>query len=182
MASDAGKISGAMESESVRMTTAKEAAFRIPYPNSLQRAAKVIALDPVAAGIVDVVSKKPWNGARFFSSLSFETGRKPDGTSKGVEAWLNDLAGRAMDLYQEVAEADYVVVITAAGEDARAARLVGDACRAHNKSLTGLIVPQQGAGEDEVNKSLEFLRPNTRMLVVASGIDYAESMLIALRA
>ena len=87
-----------------------------------------------------------------------------------------------MDLYQEVAEADYVVVITAAGEDARAARLVGDACRAHNKSLTGLIVPQQGAGEDEVNKSLEFLRPNTRMLVVASGIDYVESMLIALRA
>lgn len=173
---------GALVSESARMTTAKEAAFRIPYPNSRPRAAKIIALDAVSAAIVDTIAKSQWNGAAFFSSLSFESGKAPGGTAEGVEAWLNDLAGRAMDLYTEIAGADFVVVITAAGEDARAVTVIADACRAHNKTLVGLIVPQQGAGDSHVAVSLDHLRPHTRMLVVASGTDYVEAMLTALRA
>lgn len=171
-----------MLSESARMTTAKEAAYRVPYANSKPRAAKIIALDKTSAEIVDEVSKLPWNGARFFTSLSFAAETEPGGTSEGMKAWLGDLAGRTMDLYTAVEDLDFVVVITSAGTDARSVTVIGDACNAHNKSLIGLIVPQPGASEAEVNVSLDHLRPHTRMLVVASGSDYVEAMLSALRA
>lgn len=171
-----------MLSESARMASAHEASFRIQYPNSKPRAAKVIALDKDSAALVDEVSRLPWNGAKFFTSLSFAADTEPGRTGEGMKAWLGDLAGRAMDLVSEVADADYVVVITAAGEDARAASVIADACKAHNKTLIGLVVPKEGASEADVSASLDHLRPHTRMLVVASGRDYIEVMLSALRA
>ena len=58
-------------SESAKMTTAHEASFRVPYPNSKPRAIKVIALDPISASLVNEVSRLPWHGAAFFTSLSF---------------------------------------------------------------------------------------------------------------
>ena len=179
---DASIADSSMPSESVRMTTAKEAAFRVPYPNSKQRAAKIIALDGPAAKIVDTISQKQWKGAKFFTSLSFSSGSAPGGTSESMKAWLNDLAGRTMDLYDEIAGADFVVAITAAGEDARSVTMIGDACKAHNKTLVGLVIPQAATTQDDINVSLDHLRPHTRMLVVASGIDYIEVMLTALRA
>ena len=173
---------GMMLSECARMTTAKEAAYRIPYPNSRERAAKIIALDASAAHIVDEISRKQWHGAKFFTSLSFSTDSRPGGTDEGIKAWLSDLKGRAMDLVDEIAGADFVVAITSAGEDARSVTMIGDACRANNKTLVGLIIPQDDTSQDDVNVSLEHLRPHTRMLVVANGIDYIETMLTALRA
>lgn len=171
-----------MLSESARMTTAHEAGFRIPYPNSKPRAAKIIALDAESAALVDEVAKMPWHGAKFFTSLSFSAEAGPGTTNQGMKAWLGDLAGRTLDLVSEVESADFVVVITAAGEDARAASVIADACRAHNKTLIGLVVPKAGANEADVSASLDHLRPHTRMLVVASGRDYIEVMLTALRA
>ena len=87
-----------------------------------------------------------------------------------------------MELVAEVEASDFVVVLTAAGEDARAISIIADACHLHNKSLVGLVVPRDGASEDAVNASLSHLRPYTRMLVVANGVDYVEAMLRALRA
>lgn len=171
-----------MLSESARMTTAHEAAYRIQYPNSKPRAARVIALDRASAAIIDEVAKLPWNGAHFFTSLSFAPGEKPGTTNAGMQAWLNDLAGRAMDLVSEIAHADFVVAITSAGEDARSVSVIADACRAHHKTLIGLVVPREGASESDVAISLDHLRPHARMLVVASGRDYIETMLTALRA
>ena len=171
-----------MLSESARMTTAREAGYRVPYANSKPRAARIVALDATAAAIVDDIAKLPWNGAKFFTSLSFEAGGGPDGTPGGMKAWLNDLAGRALDLYGEIASSDFVVVITAAGEDARAVTVISAACNVHNKTLIGLVVPKEGASEADVATSLEHLRPHARMLVVASGRDYIEVMLTALRA
>ncbi|MGE3644019.1 MAG: hypothetical protein AB7F96_09220 [Beijerinckiaceae bacterium] len=173
---------GAMLSECARMTTAKEAAYRIPYPNSKERSAKIVALDAEAAKVVDEISKKNWHGAKFFTSLSFSADSRPSGTDEGMKAWLKDLAGRTMDLYGEIAGADFVVAITAAGEDARSVTMIGDACKAHNKTLVGLIVPREGTSEADIDASLDHLRPHTRMLVVASGVDYIEVMLTALRA
>ena len=171
-----------MLSESARVTTAHEASFRIQYPNSKRRAAKIIALDKGSAALVDEISKQPWNGAKFFTSLSFAAATEPGTTGAGMKAWLGDIAGRTMDLVAEVEEADFVVVITSAGEDARAASIISDACKAHSKTLIGLVVPRDGANEADVAASLEHLRPHTRMLVVASGRDYIEVMLTALRA
>ena len=172
-----------MLSESARMSSAQEAAFRIQYPNSKQRAAKIIALDKTSARIVDEVSRLSWNGAAFFTSLSFAPKGSPgDGDDASLQAGLSDLAGRTMELVAEVEGSDFVVVLTAAGEDARAISIIADACHLHNKTLVGLVAPREGAGDDAVNASLSHLRPYTRMLVVANGVDYVEAMLRALRA
>ena len=48
--------------------------------------------------------------------------------------------------------------------------------------LVALIVPREGATDADVTASLADLRPYARMLVVASGADYIEAMLTALRA
>jgi len=60
--------------------------------------------------------------------------------------------------------------------------LIGEVCKLHHKSLVALLLPREGASEDEVSASLKELRPHARMLVVASGADYVEAMLSAMRA
>lgn len=164
-------------SESARVTTAREAAFRIQHPNSKPRAVKVIALDQTSAALVDDVSKMPWNGAAFFTSLTLENGAQGD-----LKAWLNDLAGHTMDLVGEVAGADVVVVISSTGEPAESVSVLAELCREHHKSLVALIVPKDGASDADVDVALRALRPYAKMLVIAHGRDYVEAMLTALRA
>jgi hypothetical protein len=171
-----------MLSESARMTTAHEASYRIQAPNSKPRAAKVIALDKPSAAIVDRLSQMQWNGAEFFAALSFSSDKQPGGPEGSLKAWLNDLHGRTMDLVSEVQQSDFVVCITTAGEDARAASVIADACAMFHKSFIGLIMPNEHTSEADVEKSLSYLRPYARMLVVAQGMDYVEVMLQALRA
>jgi hypothetical protein len=171
-----------MLSESARMTTAHEARYRIQAPNSKPRAAKVIALDKPSAAIVDRLAQKQWNGAQFFTALSFSSDKTPTGEGQSMKAWLNDLAGRTMDLVSEIEHADFVVAITTAGEDARAASVIADACAMFHKSFIGLVMPNDHTSEADVEKSLRYLRPYSRMLVVAQGMDYIEVMLSALRA
>jgi hypothetical protein len=172
-----------MLSESARMTTAREASYRIPYPNSKPRAVKIVALDRPSAAIVNDISKHAWHGATFFTSLSFTAPGAPgDAAGRTLQGWLEDIAGRTMNLVEEVAASDFVVVITTAGEDARSVSVIADACKLHNKSLVGLIVPKPDTRDEDITASLRHLRPYTRMLVVASGSDYVEAMLTALRA
>lgn len=169
-----------MQSESAKMTTAREASYRVQYPNSKQRAAKIIALDAASARVVEEISQKPWNGAAFFTSLAFSAESNPG--AGDLKAWLKDLAGRTMDLVAEVEQSDFVVVITTAGADAHAVSVIADACALFNKSLVGLIVPGEDDSDAATATSMKYLRPYTRMLVIASGTDYIEAMLTALRA
>jgi hypothetical protein len=99
-----------------------------------------------------------------------------------VKAWLNDLAGHTSDLASEIANADCVVVIAGAGEDAQSVPLIAELCNEHHKTLVALIVPQDGADDATVDVSLKALRPYAKMLVIAHGRDYIEAMLMALRA
>ena len=48
--------------------------------------------------------------------------------SERFAGWLSDLAGRTKDLIDEVNSADLVVMVAAAGENAQAASLIGEAC------------------------------------------------------
>ncbi len=171
-----------MQSESARVTTAQEAKYRVQYPNSKKRAVKVIALDPASAGIIDELAKKDWNGATFFRALSFTSKNEPGKTDAGMSAWLNDLAGRALDLVGEVATADFIVVVSAAGEDARSVSVISEACNAHHKTMVALVVPRDGASDEDVSASMSHLRPFARMLVIAHDTDYITAMLTALRA
>jgi hypothetical protein len=171
-----------MQSESARVTTAQEAKYRVQYPNSKRRSVKVVALDGPSAEMIDELAKKEWNGATFFRALSFSSKTAPGTTDAGMSAWLNDLAGRALDLVAEVSTADFVVVVSAAGEDARSVSVIADACTAHHKTLVALVVPRDGASDDDVSASMAHLRPFARMLVIAHDTDYITAMLTALRA
>ena len=173
-----------MESESARMSSAAEARFRIDYPNSEPRVIKVVALDEVSERVVKRVASRPWQRANFFTALEFEDMPRGQGCSMegwSMNAWLSDLAGRAKALVEEVAAADLVVMVSSAGTSAAAAAVIGEACAARKIMTMALIIASEQRDE-ELSRTLAALRPYASMLVIASGDEYIEEMLAALRA
>jgi hypothetical protein len=167
------------QSESARATSAAEARYRIDAPNSQPRAVKVIALDAAAERVVKRIAKGPWQRATFFTSLA------DDGAPRGagsMQAWLGDVAGRALDLVAEIASADLVVMVAAAGTSPPAASVIGEACALNRVMTTALVVDARGQSDAALSRTLAALRPYASMLVVAEGEDYVEAMLEALKA
>ena len=169
-----------MVSETARVTSAAEARFRINEPNSKPRHVKVIALDPTSEALVKHLARLRWNNASFFTASAFAAA--PPGRGFSMQGWLSDLAGRTKDLVDEIASADLVVMVATAGENAQAATLIGEACSLKRVNTTGLILGGSAATDEMLSKTLSKLRPWSLMLVIASGEDYVEDMLIALRA
>jgi hypothetical protein len=170
-----------MLSESARMASAQEARYRVNYPNSVPRTIKVVALDEPSKALVDEVSRQPWNKASFYTSMTFE-GPTPRAEDASIKAWLNDLAGHTKDLIAEIEEADFVVMVASAGNDAQGASVIGEACAARNVTTIGLIVQSTETSDAELARTLGHLRPFAKMLVIATGREYIEVMLTALRA
>jgi hypothetical protein len=175
-----------MPSESARMSSGAEARFRIDAPNSVPRRIKVIALDRVSEAVVTSLARRPWNNARFLTASAFAAA--PPEAGAGVPGLLADVAGKALDLIDEVASADLVVMVAAPGENAGAAALIGEACSLNGVATTGLILGRRfpgrrsAADDGMVSAALAQLRPWALMLVIAEGDDYVEDMLRALRA
>jgi hypothetical protein len=165
-------------SESARATSAAEQRFRIDAPNSQPRAVKVIALDEASERVVKRIAKGPWRRATFFTSR----GEHAPSGAWSPQAWLGDVAGRAMDLVEEIASADLVVMVAAAGGSPPAASVIGEACALNHVMTTALIVGAQGQTDAALARTLAALRPYASMLVLADGDDYIEAMLQALRA
>jgi hypothetical protein len=182
-----------MASESARMSSAAEARFRINSPNSRPRAVKVIALDAPSERIVKQLAQLPWQRATFLTATAF-TGAPRQGERFSMGGWLNDLAGRTKNLIDEVKEADLVVMVASAGENAGAAAIIGEACNLKHVMTTALILvpppyppPQagegrEGASDETLSKMLAQLRPHVMMLVISSADEYIKDMLTALRA
>jgi hypothetical protein len=170
-----------MTSESARMTTAEEARFRIDYPNSKPRVVKVIALDVPSEKVVKRLAEGKWQMASFFTALKFD-GSPRSGEGWSMKAWLSDLAGRTKDLVDEVASADLVVMVSAAGTKAEAAGVIAEACGVRKVMTTALIIGSESKSDEELSKTLASLRPYASMLVIATNDDYIEEMLVALRA
>jgi hypothetical protein len=169
-----------MQSESARMASAAEARFRIDAPNSKPRAIKVIALDQESERVVKRLAQSTWNQASFFTASAFSGAPRPGSFS--MTGWLSDVAGRTTDLINEVNSADLVVMVATAGETASAAAIIGEACSLKRVNTTGLIIAGPGRSDEALSKTLAQLRPWSLMLVIASGEDYIEDMLVALRA
>jgi hypothetical protein len=169
-----------MLSESSRMSSAAEARFRINAPNAKSRRVKVIALDRPSEAVVKHLAQLDWNNASFFTASAFAG--EPPGQGFSMQGWLSDLAGRTKDLLDEVGGADLIVMVATAGENAQAATLIGEACSLRRINTTGLILGGTSATDEMLAKTLAQLRPWSLMLVIASGEDYIEDMLIALRA
>lgn len=168
-----------MRSESARMSSAAEARYRIDAPNSQPRTIKIIALDAASEVIVKRLSQRSWSRASFLTASSFSASRESRDSFSG---WLSDLRGRAKSLVEEVDTADLVVMISAAKERAEAASLIGEACSLKRVMTTSLIIGGADVSDQDLSETLAHLRPWSLMLVIASGEEYIEDMLTALRA
>ena len=170
-----------VESESARMSSAAQARFRVDYPNSTARAVKVVALDPASEAVVKRAAARPWQGATFFASLTFDSAPR-SGEGWSMKAWLSDLAGRTKALVDEVTCADLVVMVSSAGTPAQAAAVIGEACAVRGVTTVALVIAGEQRPDEELSKTLAALRPHASMLVIADGEEYVEEMLAALRA
>jgi hypothetical protein len=162
------------------MSSGAEARFRIDAANSTPRHVKVVALDRVSEAVIASLAGRHWNNASFFTASVFAGVPPEQGFS--MQGWLADLAGRTRDLIGEIDSADLVVMVAAAGENAQAAALIGEACSLRRVGTTGLILSGPSVTDDMLSKTLAQLRPWSLMLVIAEGEDYIEDMLHALRA
>jgi hypothetical protein len=170
-----------MLSESARMTTAKEAAYRVQYPNSKPRVVKVVALDEPSIAVVRELAEQDWKNATFFTSIAAEWDpNRPWGTP--IHASLVDLQGKRRDLVEEIGAANLVVMISSAGESAEAASLIAEVCSLKRVMITGLLLTTHGNTDEEVARTLATLRPYAPMLVLSSEEEYVAAMLTALRA
>ncbi|HTP83699.1 MAG TPA: hypothetical protein VMQ11_12190 [Alphaproteobacteria bacterium] len=171
-----------MLSQSARASTAKEAAFRVGYPNSTPRAVKLVALDEASVPAVErLVRAHPRRGALIPPFPSAEMGPDTGGTVGSIKARLSDFAGRTKRLIAELDPADLIVLVTTAGEDVPLASVIGEACKARGVPVTALVLDRDEARDAALGGSLTKLRPYASMLVVARGEDYIEEMLAALR-
>jgi hypothetical protein len=155
--------------------TAAEARFRIDYPDTQHREARVIALDDHAADLVRRMAGAHWMGGHF---LVFEAirpggpdgngpdGNGPDGngadgngadgngahpapgTVPGLtaDATLRTADGSVVLLSSELAEADSAVMIATSRASAAAASVIGDACAARRISSAGLVISDPTPG------------------------------------
>jgi hypothetical protein len=176
-----GKVgNGMMFSSCSRAATADEARFRIDYPNSMQRAIKVIALDIPSEDVLRRISDLQWNGATFMTASTIRGREKSRGES--MSGWLSDLAGHITNLLEQIKAADVVIVVATAGDNPSNAAVIADACNLHHVMLTALVIDTPSTSQEALLTTLVALRPHTSMLVVAKGEEYIEAMLTALRA
>ncbi len=160
------------QSESARVTTAAEARFRAPYPNSRSRSASLIALDADSVALVaHAVASAPDRRRQMLL---------PD-VVQGSE-WIASLQSHAKALLDDAERSDMVVMVAHAGHGAAAATLLGEACRLRGVPVTALVIAGDAVPTGHVARTLAQLRPFATMIVVANGPDYVEDMLMALRA
>src|SRR5262249_56447405 len=102
------------------------------------RSVKVIALDTRSERVAKHLAARQWSRAAFFTASAFTTPR--DAQKFSMDGWLKDLAGRTKNLVDEIVTADLVVMIAAAGENAPAAAIIGEACGVQHVLTTVIIL------------------------------------------
>jgi hypothetical protein len=163
-----------------RAATSAEARYRVDYPNSTERASRIIALDDRAAAILEPVADMPWRGARF---LTVEAVRDGDvdvdvDVDGSLDAQMRSFEGGASLLSQELDGADVAVMVATGDEGAGAASIIGRASFRRRIMTAGLVVQ----GKDEPNNAVNALRPYASVLVVSPDEQYIADVLTAIRA
>jgi hypothetical protein len=162
--------------------TAAEARYRIDYPDTQHRAARVIALDERAADLVRRMAVQHWRGGHF---LVFEAPVPGGGSGAAADATLRAADGTAVLLSSELEDADSAVMIATAQASATAASVIGDACAARRIMSAGLVISggaaRDGDADDDVDDVVAALRPNAMVLVVLHDHRDVPEILSALR-
>lgn len=143
--------------------------------NSAPRIIRVIALDQSAEQVAGRLAQKSSARPAFVSTSS-------EPVSERARDRFGDLAGAARNMFRQVSEADHVVTVSIAGEDAEGASIVGEACAIHKITMTALILDPAGVPNSSLLKTMMPLRAHATTLVVAKDEEYVEAMLTALRA
>ncbi|NLS04244.1 hypothetical protein HGP14_12855 [Rhizobium sp. P32RR-XVIII] len=168
-------------SESARATTAEEARFRVNYPNSKPRKSRIIALDAEGLEALEkLTSASSWPGAHFLRYVEAK-GASDSLHMLPVDAVLEDRDGKRVNLADEIADADVIVMVTTAGASAEAAEVIGNACFVRSKMTTGLVLNSTDVPAEDLARTLTAMRPFAAMLVISKGDEYVPEMLSALR-
>jgi hypothetical protein len=144
--------------------TAAEARFRIDAKPPTARSSRVVGLDDGAAAVVRELAGQPWRNTRFLSLRGSLQDSLP-----GAQGSLRD----SLRLTEELADADFVLMIATANDGAAVASAIGDACAQRGIMTAGVVLNGTAATDDAV----AALRPHTRVLLVTSDRrDIAEIM------
>jgi hypothetical protein len=154
-----------------RATTAAEARYRIDAKPQPPRSTSVVALDDGAMAMVRDLAGQDWNAARFLGCAD-----GPSGDFADIE--LRTVDGQPVRLSDELAEADFVMMIATEGRGAAAASTIGNACTLRGIMTAGLILDANG----ESGPALAALRPNARVLLVTDDRRDATELLAAVGA
>jgi hypothetical protein len=82
---------------------------------------------------------------------------------------------------RDVPQADFVVMVTAAGDDARAVAAIGDICSQRRITTATVVVRGPAASDAMLSKSLAQVRPWSLMVVVAGDESYLDDLLKSFR-
>ena len=162
-----------MLSESARMSSAAEARFRVQAGPSMSRALSVIALDPACDALVARLATCSWNGVAFFPAPALR-----DAAQGGIARAAEDRIGSTLE---EMAAADFVVMIASSGAETRGASAIGELCSLRRVTTTTLVVHTPPATDEALSKTLAQVRPWSLMVVVLSDESYVESILRSFR-
>jgi hypothetical protein len=155
--------------------TAAEARYRIDARPQPPRSTSVVALDDGAMAVVRELADQTWNAARFLGCADGPAGDPADGFADIV---LRTVDGSLVRLSEELARADFVMMIATEGRGAAAASTIGDACTLRGIMTAGLIVD----ADDHSGAALAALRPNARVLLVTDDEQDATELLAAVGA
>ncbi len=84
-------------------------------------------------------------------------------------------------LVAELPDADLVVMLVSAGNDAEAASAIGQACSEHRVMTHAIVVRAAATNDQQLSRTLAQLRPWSLMVVVTNGDDYVEDILRSFR-
>jgi hypothetical protein len=155
-------------------STAKEARFRINARERRSRATRVVALDPGARELADRLGHETWREARLlvFSASAAVTAAE-DSELADVDLETGD--GTRTTLVEQLADADFLMMLATAGSGAAAAGAIGNACSLRGIMTAGLVLGQ-GA---EATEAVSALRPYARVLLVTEDQQDVDAILTA---
>jgi len=82
---------------------------------------------------------------------------------------------------RDATAADFVVMVTTAGADARAAAVIGEACSRRRITTATVVVRGRSASDEMLSRSLAQVRPWSLMVVVVGDERYLDDLLTSFR-
>lgn len=170
-----------MQSESARVTTAAEAAFRISSSNSQPRCVKVVATDATSDLILRQIASLPWNDTEFFtrSSLEFTHHAAP---ADLLDHRFCDIDGRPAKMIDAIDQADLVVMLVEAGSDPGTTLSLGARCASCHVSSIVAVLKNDATTEEAFHKTVVDVRRSAGMIAFIEDADEIRAILTALRA